>query len=59
LECACTWLPVNPEALVEAISNAQLDLPEKVRKALGIAQLKAPSPAPPTDPPAPWAESPS
>jgi hypothetical protein len=51
LEYACTWLPVNPEALVEGISKAQLDLPEELRKALGIAELQHPMPAPPAAPP--------
>jgi hypothetical protein len=53
LEYACTWLPVNPAALVEGISKAQLDLPEEIRKALGIAELQHPRPASPATPPGP------
>jgi hypothetical protein len=54
LEYACTWMPVNPEALVDSISKARLELPETVLKALGIAQLRPisnPAPTPPGEPP--------
>ena len=42
LEYACTWLPVNPEALVEAISKAQVDVPEEIRKAAAYNLRPAP-----------------
>jgi hypothetical protein len=36
LEYACTWLPTNQEALVEAVSKSQIELPESFADALGV-----------------------
>ena len=36
LEYACCFLPVNQEALVEAVSKGSLDLPPDLAKALGL-----------------------
>jgi hypothetical protein len=53
LEYACTWLPVNPESLVEAVSKSRLELPAPVLQAMGLdpARLKGPPPVAEPAPP--------
>jgi hypothetical protein len=46
LEYACTWLPTNQEALVEAVSKGKIELLEGFLEALGI---KGPAPSTPTN----------
>jgi hypothetical protein len=49
LEYACVFLPMNQDALVEAVSKGSVDIPLDLQKAMGIdpAIFKAPEPAPP------------
>jgi hypothetical protein len=46
LEYACTFLPANQEAVVEAVSKGSLDLPPELAKALGLEPdlLRTPPP---------------
>src|SRR5262249_6579628 len=44
LEYACTFLPAQQEAVVEAVSKCQVKLPEEIAKLMGLAPevLQAP-----------------
>jgi hypothetical protein len=46
LECACCWLPMNPEALVESVSKSGVP-PESLRFVGAELPVKPPSPPPP------------